>query len=409
MPNQILRQQTRLNIRNNRLVLNNTGIDCCCTNTQAIRFRECCTGSPSIWVLADILTQYITAIRYGGRCYSRTTETVLVSDLEKRGIDWLQTLDGDTIPLFGNCGTLVDSGHCPPCEPPTDECCYRVNRAACRVIAATGQPYDSPECCVLGSGYQLTRTETVSFIRFGAGYQRRTDVLCDPYIFDTAAPLEQYNETHTTIGTAVCPSQSFVGSQTYSKRGVRWVNDGFDVFGSNVIPRNPRYINTDADWTRQDVFDVQPDRSPLGTFIGFPLPYLYLPERNPDPNMPPLLSICDGETSVRQDLNNDGNNELEFDARVTGAFSCTSGRVEYVSTERTLFCSDLDNRPFYVTERWRQTIEWQIRNIQRDRCTIAECNELGRMPDENALIGTRTNPIAQRETRCQSCREQPGL
>jgi hypothetical protein len=417
MPNKLIQTKTRVNTRNNRLVLNTNGGHCCCgPDTMATLFRACCNPNQTVWLLQSLFNDYVQAVNTNGTCYTRTSETASIADLDSRNIDWVGVLPPEWQLFTGACQPLIDAGYCPPCEPPPNDCCVLRTNWPCRRFAEPplrDVPFESSEsrCCVLGNYHRIRVNERAEFVRWGHTGNRSVNTFCDPFYFDIFDPLVQEEETQTTdvetfgeCGTV----RTYVGNFTNSIRRRIYRNDGFNVVDDRIEPINPRHETTESSSSgsgnvADPIYPVLTNWIP-GGFFG-----LWLPERERTPGFPPLNSICDGEIVIDQDLDNDGIADNSGRWFVRGNIQCTGGRITYGYDVSQLLCVDSNNIPRYQYERMRWTLEWDVYDIDRTRCEARECSELGRPgPDDNLIVSPDWKQPGSFPT-CRACRQQPGL
>ena len=414
MNNRLIKTQTRLNTRNNRLVLNTNGGHCCCgPDTMATLFRGCCNENQTIWLLSTLLTEYVSALNYRGACFIRTNETASITDLDSRNVAWFGELTTDFRLLNGACATLAAAGFCPDCEPPTGDCCIQRTKWPCRRDAITDAPFESAEsrCCVLGNYHRFRVNETAYFVQWGAGGSTRVSTYV-PRLFDINAPLvrEDATNSYDVQEVGACRIPSYYGRQTYARTRTIYVSDGLEVIDDFLIPRNPRFITDDADRFSGDTYVSDPlfprwvDLFVPGGYFG-----LWLPERVPTPNPRPLYSICDGLVHVEQDLDFDGTPENIGDWFVRGNIQCLGGSITYGYDFQELDGIDSFGARHYRNTRMRWNFEWSIYDVDYSDCDARECSELGRPGPDDKLVVLQPYDRPGAFPTCRACRQQPGL
>jgi hypothetical protein len=358
----------------------------------------------------------VQAVNAGERCFTRTTETASVADLDGRNIDWVGVLPPEWRLLAGTCAALVEAGYCPPCEPPPADCCVINTRWPCRLYAQPPrqyQAYETPEsrCCVLGNFHRVRVRERATFVVWGFTGNQSVNTFCNPFFFDFFNPIEQQESTRTIDVATVddCGRvRGYEGTFTLSNQTRRYRNDGFAVDGDRIVPINPRFETTETSSSGQTA-TADPFYPGLLQFIPGGFYGLYLPEREPTPNAPPLLSICDGAVSIEQDLNFDGIADNIGNWFVRGNIQCTGAAITYGYDVSELVCIGDDGVPRYLYTRMRWSFDWEVYDVDRSTCQARECSELGRPGPRDGLIFPPDFKSPGAFPTCRSCREQPGL
>lgn len=420
MGRKILQRQTRINTRNNRLLVDTNGTSCCCPETRALVFRGCCDANDTLWLLTTLVSNpQITNISFRGKCFYRTEVTALVTDLDASDTEWFGSIPDDMLLLNGRCVSLRESGFCPECPPtPPADCCFFTTRQPCRLNAdfTPTLPQDA-RCCVHGSGHSIEKIERFNFVEWGYTGQTRIDDFCSPRFFDIFAPIYQIDQIRTIRGrtSGECGSGGgfgYLGTTDFVQTGSYYTDDGSEIIGDDIVPINPRRVDMNTSWSLDRI-----ENHPTAIHIGgidfglYPMSYLYLRERETPPGFAPGYSICDGEQVWEIDSNNDGVNEQETRARVVGNIQCQGGQIVYTEDGFTEHCVKSDGSRLRRYYRLRQSLYYRYYNIDDDRCPIIECNidPLGRNGPSNNIINTIDQTKPRIDLSCIPCRQQPGL
>ena len=236
-----------------RALVGRAGDPCCCAGGGALKARECCDGTPEVWVEVAAAARCggpggVIRLRSGaegevGRCFTISGEFASDADIARLG---LHVVGGNAVECMTGCADDRCPSECP------SGCCVFAWTPGC-------EEENGGRCCVLGSAYRLrvtrsyheVQTRPASNVYFSSGCEppciydprevtnRRSEVIEaemvwhgeDPVLGGNCSGIENYARTVTTRSEHV------------------WITDGDDVGGAEgcaVRARNGRYVDNDS-------------------------------------------------------------------------------------------------------------------------------------------------------------------